>query len=192
MASPKDLIEFLEYLHGCVQEWPKGSSLFLDLVGEKLRLMETQLIDEITPQLPKSDAETKRQDAEASKQNEVYVALYQFDGHNLDKWAQILNTISFQGVSRPIYAKEEEVCSMIRGKEKREKEAYAVVKVPDGTIIPGTTSQDKQGYPLLHLKQGTLQSKLIFKFVHVSGQYLWQNGKLIKLDAPSPLATGAI
>ncbi len=190
MATPQQIIQLLEQLDHCIKNWPRGSGLLLDLIAEKLKVLQKNLINDITAALPPELFEKIAIDHPApvlnnSDEPEIYVALYQVDGTNLDKWAQTLSTIAFQGVFRPIYGNEADICKMIQSKENRVREAYAVIKIdPNAIITAHKENLDKFGSPLFHIKPGSLQSKNIKRFVHLSGQYLWQNNQLIRLDLP--------
>ena len=189
MASPEDVAELLEKFKETVELWPRDSGLFLELMREKLKLIENQFAQEVTAQLPDSVLKKRSEVAQANvDQVEVFVELYQSDGDNMQRWAMILNALPMQAISRPIYETEAGVCSMIRAKEHKNREGYAVVKVLKTNIIKAVQPLlDSAGRVLVHVKPGTLQTNNIVRFVHYSGQYLWQNGKLIKLDLPSPI-----
>ena len=193
MATPQEIIHLLEQLDHCVKNWPRGSGLLLDLISEKLKIIQTNLIDDVTAALPddlrqKMIIESTPTALSDSNEPEIFVALYQVDGSNLDKWSQTLSTIAFQGVFRPIYGTEADICKMIQGKDNRTREGYAVMRIDPAAIIASPKENlDKLGSPLFHIKPGSLQSKNIKRFVHMSGQYLWQNNTLTKLDLPVPL-----
>jgi intracellular multiplication protein IcmQ len=189
MASPEDVTELLEKFKETVELWPRDSGLFLELMREKLKLIEQQFMQEVTAQLPDEVLKKRQEVAQIGvDQVEVFIELYQSDGDNMSRWAMILNALPMQAISRPIYETESGVCSMIRAKENKNREGYAVVKVLKASIIKSTPPLlDIAGRALLQLKSGALQIKNVVRFVHYSGQYLWQNGKLIKLDLPSPI-----
>jgi Dot/Icm secretion system protein IcmQ len=192
MASPEELQELLIKFHETLEKWPRDGGLFLDLMKEKLKKLEQNFANEIATQIPSSLGDKQKSflsaDISASGQKEVYVALYQMHGDSLDKWISTLSSIAMQGISRPIYENEADVCSMIRAKVQRSKEAYVVVKIPaDDIVQTPSTHTDRDGRKLLHIKPGSLKPENIVRFVHLSGQYLWQNGKLTKLDLASPI-----
>lgn len=193
MATPQEVLQLLEQLDECIQNWPKGGGMLLDLVAEKLKVVQKTFVEDITAALPPELLQQITDEATPpalANQDEpdIFVALYQVDGGNLDKWAYALSTIAFQGVFRPIYSKEEDICKMIQTKENRSNEGYAVITIQASAIVyTAKENLDKLGNTLVHIKPGSLQSKNIKRFVHVSGQYLWQNNALTKLDLPSPL-----
>lgn len=190
MPTPEEINSLIEKFEETIRKWPKNGGLFIDLMGEKLKQIEKGFITELATQLPpEAFAQKNGKPTNAlSGETEVYVALYQMDGDNMDRWAMTLSAIAIQGISRPIYASEADVCSMIRAKEQRNKEGYAVVKLMESDIVKSPSPlQDRFGKKLIHVKPGSLKTNAIVKFVHISGQYAWKNGKLIKLDARSPI-----
>lgn len=189
MPSPAEVKALLEKFQETLAKWPRDGGLFIDLMGEKLKQIEQNFAKDVVTQLPAGTFNKNENNKSVDTgQTEVYVELYQMNGDNMDRWATTLNSIAIQGISRPIYQTEADVCAMIRNKEQKIKEGYAVVKIASTDIVtPPRPLQDKDARPLLHVKPGSLKPENIVKFVHFSGQYLWQNGTLIKLDLPSPI-----
>lgn len=194
MATPQEVLQLLEQLDECIKNWPKGGGLLLDLVVEKLKVAQQTFIDDIMAALPADLLQKITDEATPpalinQDEPDVFVALYQVDGTNMEKWAYALSTIAFQGVFRPIYSKEEDICKMIQTKENRNNEGYAVITIQASAIVyTAKENLDKLGNTLIHVKPGSLQSKNVKRFVHLSGQYLWQNNSLVKLDVASPLS----
>ncbi|MFU8797798.1 MAG: type IVB secretion system protein IcmQ [Gammaproteobacteria bacterium] len=91
----------------------------------------------------------------------VFVSLYQADGLNMKKWASLLGSIGDLAASRPVYQQESDVRNMIQTKEQKQNEGYVAIY-----ITPGKTK--------------LLQTEDIAYFEHVSGQYNFQDGILIK------------
>lgn len=190
MATPQEVLELLEQLDHCIKHWPKGGGLLLDLVSEKLKVVQKTFIDDVNASIPPEFliADTAPEALANQDEPDIFVALYQVDGSNLEKWAYALSTIAFQGVFRPIYSKEEDVCKIIQTKENRTSEGYAVITISSSAIVYSAKENlDRLGNTLLHVKPGSLQSKNIKRFVHLSGQYLWQDNALVKLDVPTTL-----
>lgn len=193
MATPQEILELLDHIDQCLKDWPKGGGLLLDLMAEKLKVAQQEFVDGIAAALPpeilqKLTEEAKPEALANQDEPDIFVALYQVDGYNLEKWAYALSTIAFQGVFRPIYSKEEDICKIIQSKDNRANEGYAVITIAASALVYAPKQNlDKLGNPLLHVKPGSLQSKNVKRFVHISGQYLWQDNNLVKLDMPSPL-----
>jgi Dot/Icm secretion system protein IcmQ len=157
-------------------------------MGEKLKQIEQSFVKEIAAQIPEDRSKNSSVTGAQAGEKEIYVALYQMDGDNLDKWGMTLNSIAMQGVSRPIYENEADVCGMIRAKEQKAKEAYAVLKIKASDIVNSPSPHlDRNGKILIYVKPGSLKPENILRFVHISGQYLWRQGRLTKLDLPSPI-----
>ena len=189
MPTPEELSALLRQFQATLTQWPHDSGLFFELMQKKIEGMQSQFVQAVAEQLP---AQTFGKNTDttqtATNQTDVYVELYQSDGDNMDRWAMILKAIAVQAISRPIYQNEADVCSMIRAKQQPNKEGYAVVTVPDADIMnPAISCKDSAGRPLVQIKSGTLKSENIIRFVHITGQYVWQNDRLIKLDLPSPI-----
>lgn len=190
MPSSDEIKNLIEKFQETLKNWPRDGGLFLDLMSEKLKQIEQTFLREVTAQLPDDLLLKKKGTTQTNETGEkdVYIALYQMDGDNMDKWAMTLNAIAMQGISRPIYENEVDVCSMIRAKEQKTKEAYAVVKMKATDIINSAVSpKDRADRKLIYVKPGSLKTENISRFVHLSGQYLLQKGKLIKLDLSSPI-----
>ncbi len=191
--TPTEVKALIEKFEHTLNMWPKDGGLFLDLMKEKLKQIESNFTQEVLTQLPEKAFQTHLNPDDASadkKDRDVYVALYQMQGDNLDRWKTILHAIGMQGVSRPIYENEADVINLIRHKEHPNKEGYAVVKIPNDMILhPKAPPLDKNGKPLVHVKPNALKIANVIRFVHKSGQYALENGHLVKLDLPSPLAS---
>ena len=192
MATPTEVKQLIEKFEKTIHDWPADGGLFLDLMREKLQQIKQSFVQDVVSHLPEgSFGGTKdNQQTQENSETNIYVALYQMQGDNIDRWATILGAIGMQGVSRPIYKNEADVINMIRHKEQPVKEGYAVVKVSVRDILPATNPPhtDKAGFPLLHVKGSALKISNVQRFVHKSGQYAFKEGKLVKLDLPSPLS----
>lgn len=191
MATPEEIKQLIEKFEKTLHAWPADGGLFLDLMREKLEQIKQTFVQDVATHLP-PDALGHLQESQALSQKsetDVYIALYQMQGDNIDRWATILSAIGMQGVSRPIYKNEADVINVIRHKEQPLKEGYAVVKIPTQDILSSSSPHlDRSGFPLLHLKANALKIANVQRFVHQSGQYALKEGKLVKLDFPSPLA----
>lgn len=115
----------------------------------------------------------------------VYVSLYSLEGVSLTSWEKIINNLPRQVVSRPVYASEEDVQNIIKTKEKKINEAYAVFYVEAASILdlqPNKAMIDKLGKPILTLKDNAIELENIEYFVHMSGKYQFSGGHLIKVE----------
>jgi len=128
-----------------------------------------------------------------SGQQEVYVSLYSADGNNLlysadgnnlQTWERIVANLPRQMISRPIYAREDDIKSLLKTKENKKNEAYVAIFINQGDILPlapDKASVDKLGTVLLALKDKTLNLDNISRFVHFTGTYHYVQGRLTKI-----------
>jgi intracellular multiplication protein IcmQ len=116
-------------------------------------------------------------------QQEVYVSLYSTEGRLIQSWERIVNNLPRQIISRPIYENEEDIITAIKYKENKENEAYVSVYINTSdvlTIHEDKIPKDKLGKKLLVLKDKALELDNITRFVHLSGEYQYLHGRLIK------------
>jgi len=117
------------------------------------------------------------------QQREVFISLYNADGNNLSKWKRLLLNLGQHIVNRPIYSEKGAIQTLIRSKENKNNEAYAVVNVHETNIVPGVDNQvtrDRLGQELTTIAEGIIKAEHITHFVHVSGYYKFMNNTLIR------------
>lgn len=121
-------------------------------------------------------------------QQEVYISLYSADGGNMQAWERIVLNLPKHMISRPIYANEEDVNQMIRHKDNKINEAYVSVFINQTDLLSlgDKTPCDKLGKALLTLKDRAVTLPNINRFVHSSGVYFLQHGRLIKEEGLNP------
>ncbi len=156
-------------------------SLFLQAAEKQIKEMRAKIASDHKLQmvLPTQDSPVSAND----EHTEVYIALYQADGSNIAKWAQMLATITNLSISRPIYKHEHEIQACMRGIEKKQNHAYVKVWVPCEAILSSSTPPtDKNGFELLLLKERSVKPENIVNLIHVSGCYLWENGQLTRKE----------
>ncbi|MDP3560622.1 MAG: Dot/Icm secretion system protein IcmQ [Legionellaceae bacterium] len=161
---------------------------FILLVGKKLRAMRDTLagqLKEIGEDSTSSAAFLARQLAMQSTLKQVFVSLYSLEGVNLQSWERIIANLRRQMVSRPVYANEEDIQSIIKTKEKKINEAYVSIFVNEADILDIHSDKapiDKLGKPMLVLKDNAINLDNIDYFIHLSGKYRYSRGRLIKVD----------
>lgn len=112
----------------------------------------------------------------------LYISLYQADGHDMKQWASQLSTLSSHMVGRPVYDNEEAVLKAIRVKLSQTSEAYVVIAVDKAKIISRDFSRprkDRLGNSLVNLVPGAIDSKNIIEFVHQGKRYYFHNNRLV-------------
>jgi len=176
----------LKALNKAIEIGPWEKSSFLKVIGKNLN----QIRDDFIAQLgTRSKAQLKAESNLANRialrsgQQEVYVSLYSADGTNLQSWEKIVANLPRQMISRPIYADENDVRDIIKSKENKINEAYVAIYINQTDILSlsaDRASFDKLGKVLLSLKDKTLMLDNISRFVHHTGSYKYEHGRLIK------------
>lgn len=185
--SPEQTDAILKALDEVISEGPWDKSNFLKAIGKNLQGLREEFVGHIHA-LQEFE---KKQDNQSSVshepikhgQAEIFVSLYSSNGTVLRTWERILATLPSQIISRPIYAKEMDVKTMIKAKENKANEAYVSIFIDETDILPLSmekTPFDKLGKPLLTLKDRALRLENIKRFVHISGEYAFVHGQLIK------------
>ena len=118
-----------------------------------------------------------------SGMQEVFIALYQADGHNIAQWELILRSLPRFMLGRPVYATEDCVIAFVKSKEDRSSEAYAKVLVNPNAIIDdtGAVRCDRIGQELLNISQGSLLVENIRSFHHMGTSYKFNGKDLVQV-----------
>lgn len=184
--SKEQADEILKILDNLVSGAGWDSSMFLRVINKSLQAIRDDFSMKVESAYPldKTDMTSNLANRVAmrSGQQEVYVSLYSSDGENMQSWERIVLNLPKHTVSRPIYASEEDINQMIRHKENKTNEAYVSVYVnqTDVLSIGDKTPYDKLGKALLTLKDRSIVLNNINRFVHASGVYFFDHGRLIK------------
>lgn len=183
----------LKALDNAIELGPWDGSNLLRVIGKKLRGLRDNYASQVHSLgigQSKMASHLANRVALRSGQQEIFIALYSFDGMNLLSWDRILMNLPKQMVSRPIYANEEDVKTFIKTKENKNNEAYVSMYVNQSDILvlpPEKTPVDKLGKPLLTLKDKALSLDNINRFEHITGTYQFSQGRLVKKIAESPI-----
>lgn len=176
--------KLLAVLDEAIEKGPWDKTIFLRAAGKKLREFRFRLRASL--QIDDPDA-SKGKDladriADRAGQTEVYVYLYNADGQNLEKWSKLVATLRMQAVSRPVYSRENDIQELIRSKPNKNNEAYVAVYVSKEDIVTPKESspKDKFGNDLLLLKDKAVKVENISRFMHVTGEYAFEAGQLIR------------
>lgn len=176
----------LNALDEAINNGPWDQSNFLRAIGKNLNDIRENFVNQLdtrTRQQIKADTHLANRMALRSGQQEVFVSLYSADGTNLQSWEKIVANLPRQMISRPIYANEENVRELIKTKENKQNEAYLGIYINQTDIIPLSPDKalsDKLGNALLTLKDKTLDLENISRFVHITGIYQFDRGRLLK------------
>lgn len=176
----------LKALDEAIEQGPWDESNFLRVIGKNLRAIRDDFSNHLNaPMQEKSKIATHLANRIAlrSGQQEIFIALYSSDGTNIQSWERILMNLPKQMISRPIYANEDDIKAMIRTKENKNNEAYVSMYISQADILQlsvDKTPVDKLGKPLLTLKDKSLTLDNVNRFMHVTGEYQYSHGRLIK------------
>ena len=179
-------LRLLKALDTAISEGSWDGGLFFQAAGKKLRDIRDRIkdldIDIGAEASPASTAVTTVM--KYSGLIDVYVSLYCSEGNNINRWETILTTISRQAITRPIYKKEKDVREVISAKDSKINDAYIIAYVSENSItktLSGKPLLDRFGHELTVLKENSIIVDNIAKFIHVSGEYTYEKGKLVKL-----------
>ena len=192
MRSPKRDVEeyrsILETLEKAINTGPWDKSLFLRATGKKLRDLRDQFVAEIGMTSEDLNREAASEEVitgpeKQPNQIEVFISLYNMQGHDISQWEKLINTLGSSIVSRPILRSEQHVRELIRSRTNKKNEAYLIVYIDKSQIIKpksGQGLQDPLGHELLNVKSGAILKENIARFVHLSGQYRYDTGHLVR------------
>jgi Dot/Icm secretion system protein IcmQ len=163
------------------------SSLFLKNTLKQLQTLRAHIIKELGEE---DDAVVTTDSAQAmlllterEGYERIYIALYQSESDNLDRWFSTIKMLTGYSMSRPVYRSEEEVRHMIREKQTK-SDAYVIVWVKQADILPsysGVPLKDRWGYELLTIKEGAVRSENIVMFVYNDTRYRLTHQSLLPL-----------
>jgi intracellular multiplication protein IcmQ len=167
-------------------------TLFLQAAGKKLRELRERLKGDLDISEGPFEEEptlihryTSKKTATSHKTQLVFILLYSAEGNNLKQWENIINSLTAHSMTRPIYKNETDVQAVIRNKSNRQNDAYIAFAITENDISPpfnNKTPVDRYGNELIVLKEGVIHPNDVEYFIHSSGRYLFQTGKLIRVE----------
>ncbi len=187
----KKLIELLDKI---IEKGYWEDTLFLQAAGKKLREFRERLKNNLA--VSAESAEEKgtlihryAQKKISTKTQLVFILVYSADGSNLRQWESVISSLAAHSMTRPIYKNEEDVQAVIRSKSNKENDAYIAFTITENDISPFFNNKvpvDRHGNELIVLKEGVIHPDNIEYFIHVSGRYIFQNGKLTHVETLNP------
>lgn len=178
--------KLLNALNKAIDEGPWEKTNFLKVIGKNLISIRDNFLARLnakTEEQLKTESQVANTLALRGTQQEIYISLYSIDGTNIQNWERILTNLPRQTISRPIYAREDDLKEILKIKDNKNNEAYVSIFVDQQDILalpPDKILKDKLGTPLLSLKDKTLNLENLGRFVHVTGEYQYQKGHLVK------------
>lgn len=174
-------------LDKAVREGPWEKSAILRALGKIFRELHFRFKEDLgigSNNNPVVEDHIANRIAQRKGQIEVFISLYNTDGDDLKKWQKQIATISQSMVTRPVYSSERDIRALIRSKVNKKNEGYVAAYIDASDIILSRQEQrslkDKFDHQLLLIKDKAISAKNITRFIHVSGEYLYKDEKLIR------------
>lgn len=185
--------KLIAVLDNVIEKGHWEDTLFLQATGKKLREFRERLrneldVSEVTLESQSPTHRYLQKKAIGQEGLLVFILIYCTEGTNIRQWEQVISTLATHSMTRPIYKNEEDVQSIIRAKKTKHNDAYVALSIKETDISPpfsNKTPIDRFGKELIVLKEGSVHHSNIEFFVHSSGRYIFQNGKLVKLEDPA-------
>lgn len=113
---------------------------------------------------------------------EAYILLYQTAGENMRGWESQVCDLHRMAISRPLYAKQEEVERCIHFRGNQLTDAYALLHLPEDFLqATGSESKDKFGQELLQFRKTNLSADFIKAFYYQGDIYELHDNSLVKM-----------
>lgn len=183
--SAEQIENIAEALDKALKDGPWDESSLLKIVGKNLNNIKEKFVykAEDGDASGKIKAHLANRIALRKGQQEVFIRVYSTDGNNISSWEKILANLPKQLISRPIYGNEKDIKAILKSKDNHINEAYVSIYVNKSDILSveaERTPVDKLGKPLLQLKDKALKLDNVHYFMHTTGVYKYENGRLIK------------
>lgn len=159
------------------------SSLFLRNTVKPLKKVRQDVIGLLEQFNAEQERETNKAPVLQADMMPVYVLLFQQQGHNMQRWTQLLDGLERNVLGRPVYEHEEDAAKAIRLKMTGEQEGYVKVAVPTSAIRTNAGFTDRFGSSLLSLAPGSIRGQHILEFVHGKKHYHFLGGELVHVPS---------
>jgi intracellular multiplication protein IcmQ len=182
----KQHLEILKALNDAVNNGPWEHSAFFKAIGEKLTEIRDRFKEDLALGIVEETglpASLANRIAQRQGLIEIFVVLYNADGSNMYKWEATINSIRSQSINRPIYRDENLAKAALRGAINKQNEAYIAAFINEENIMPLPKEKrphDRWDNELIVLNEAAIQPQNITRFIHVSGTYEIQFGKLVR------------
>lgn len=176
-------LEIKKILEEGIAAGPWQANLFLKGIKKKLEELRDDFVTRVGLEQHHEQLAKDLLAANSIEHTEVYIALYQSQGDNINKWQEVVFSLENYTMGRPIYYNETDVRAAIRLNDRNLNHAYAVVKVHSDAILNDTAEQvrtDREGRKLVSLRASAIQLKNIIRLVHATGEYKVVRNFLVK------------
>jgi hypothetical protein len=161
-------------------------------IGARFKVISTQLqgiLKKFTERVQRMQSAMQKTEKTVDVLTEdemlVYVHLFNAQGATLKNWQNLLlpRALVDHSVNRPIYAKQKDIEQALRSKPNKEQHSYLVIKIKKADVLQNKDLRDAQGFSLLRVKHGALETDNIKEFVHNDQKYkVSPQGKLSKKE----------
>lgn len=175
-------LEIKKILDEGIAAGPWQANLFLKGIKKKLEELRDDFVTRVGLDQHHEQISNDLLAANSCENTEVYIALYQSQGSNMNKWQEVVVSLVNYTMGRPIYYNEVDVRAAIRLNDRNLNQAYVAVKVPSDAILSDTdlVRTDREGRKLISLSEAAIQLKNIVRLVHATGQYKLVRNFLVK------------
>jgi intracellular multiplication protein IcmQ len=174
-------LEIKKILDEGIAAGPWQANLFLKGIKKKLEELRDDFVTRVG--LDRHHEQIATLAAKNCENTEVYIALYQSQGGNMNKWQEVVASLVNYTMGRPIYYNEADVQAAIRLSDRNLNHAYVVVNVHSDAILSDTAElvrTDREGRKLIRLREAAIHLKNIVRLVHATGQYKLVRNFLVK------------
>ncbi|MEN9450218.1 MAG: Dot/Icm secretion system protein [Pseudomonadota bacterium] len=176
-------LEIKKILDEGITAGPWQANLFLKGIKRKLEELRDDFVSRVGLDQHHEQMANELQAANSCENTEVYIALYQSQGSNMNKWQEVVVSLVNYTMGRPIYYNETDVRAAIRLNDRNLNHAYVVVNVHSDAILSDEADlgrTDREGRKLISLSEAAIQLKNIVRLVHATGQYKLVRNFLVK------------
>ena len=176
-------LEIKKILDEGITAGPWQANLFLKGIKKKLEEIRDDFVTKVCLDLHHGQSANDLLAANSCENTEVYIALYQSQGSNMNKWQEVVVSLVNYTIGRPIYYNETDVRAAIRLNDRNLNHAYVVVNVHSDAILSDEADlgrTDREGRKLISLSEAAIQLENIVRLVHATGQYKLVRNFLVK------------
>lgn len=175
-------LEIKKILDEGIAAGPWQNNLFLEGIKKKLEEIRDDFVTKVGLDQHHGRIANDLLAANSCENTEVYIALYQSQGGNMNKWQEVVVSLVNYTMGRPIYCNETDVRAAIRLNDRNLNHAYVAVNVHSDAILSDETGgrTDREGRKLISLSEAAIQLKNIVRLVHATGQYKLVRNFLVK------------
>jgi len=182
----KHNLEILKALNEAIEKGPWDQSNFFKAIGKKLVEIRNRFRNDLNLGVIEEtgmSASVANRIAQRHGLIEVFILLYNADGSNIGKWESTINSVRAQIMNRPVYRDEALAKAALRGAINKQNEGYIAAYVRSEDILqfsPEKIPRDRWNNELLTIHESGVMLSNITRFIHLSGNYEVENGKLIR------------